>query len=523
MNVEQERSRTLWMEPPPPDLPRLAGDLDTDILVIGAGVAGLTTAYQLSRGGRRVTVVDRGRFGRGMTARTSAHLSFVLDDRFHELARSRGEAAARQWYESQAAAVDLFEAISGDGVECGFARIDGILMAADDKDIDNLREEFEAARAAGFGDAEWLEAGNVPGMDRAGIRFPRQGRFHPVQFLDGLVTALKSQGVRLYQDTDVVELKERDGVVTATTGENGVIHARQVVVATNSPFHLMIPIHTKQAPYRTYVIAAPVPKGAVADVLLWDTLDPGYHYVRIQPGTSEDLLIVGGEDHKSGTQDDGETRVRRLEAWARARWPDMGRVAHRWSGQVMEPADGVGFIGRSPEHEEVYVVTGDSGQGLTTGGAAALILADLMNGRENPWADLYDPSRHMHHGLGDFLKENLEAAKHWLELAGPGEVRSLDEIAAGDGAVVKLHGKPVAAYRDDAGELHVNSAVCTHAGCTVHWNGFESCWDCPCHGSQFSIDGQVLAGPAARPLAAVADEEGRRDEARADRPADARR
>jgi glycine/D-amino acid oxidase-like deaminating enzyme/nitrite reductase/ring-hydroxylating ferredoxin subunit len=523
MNVEQERSRSLWMEVPPPELPRLTEDLDTDVLIVGAGIAGLTTAYQLLREGRRVAVVDRGRFGRGMTARTSAHLSFVLDDWFHTLAKSHGEAAARQWYKSQAAAVDLFEAISRDGVDCGFARIDGILTAADDKDISELRKELAAACAAGFTDAEWLEADDIPGMEREGIRFPRQARFHPLRFLNGLVEALKAQGARLYQDTDVVELKERDGIVTATTGEDGVIHARQVVVATNSPFHLMIPIHTKQAPYRTYVIAAPIPKGAVADVLLWDTQDPGYHYVRLQPGDAEDLLIVGGEDHKSGTEDDGEARIRRLEDWARARWPQMGRVAHAWSGQVMEPADGVGFIGRSPEHEEVYVVTGDSGQGLTTAGVAALVLGDLMNGRESPWAALYDPSRQMHHGLGDFLKENVEAAKHWLELAGPGEVKSTDEIAAGDGAILKLHGKPVAAYRDETGELHLNSAICTHAGCTIHWNGFETCWDCPCHGSQFSADGQVLAGPASKPLAAVADERGRQGEASAERPADARR
>jgi nitrite reductase/ring-hydroxylating ferredoxin subunit len=228
--------------------------------------------------------------------------------------------------------------------------------------------------------------------------------------------------------------------------------------------------------------------------------EPGYHYVRLQPGDEVDMLIVGGEDHKSGAADDGTARIGRLEAWARERWPQMGDIAYAWSGQVYEPADYVGFIGRSPQHTEVYLVTGDSGQGMTTAGVAALLLSDLMNGRTNPWADIYEPERKMHHAVVEYLKENLEAARHWIELLGPAEADSLEEIPPGEGALVKMHGKQVAAFRDDSGELHLRSAVCTHAGCTVHWNGFERCWDCPCHGSQFSVDGEVLAGPAAKPL-----------------------
>jgi nitrite reductase/ring-hydroxylating ferredoxin subunit len=213
------------------------------------------------------------------------------------------------------------------------------------------------------------------------------------------------------------------------------------------------------------------------------------------------MLIVGGEDHKSGTTDDGNERIGRLEAWARERWSAMGDLAYAWSGQVYEPADFIGFIGRSPQHTEIYVATGDSGQGMTTGGVAALLLSDLMNGRANAWTRIYEPSRKMHHGVLEYLKENVEAARHWVELLGPGEVDSIGALGSGEGALVKVEGKPVAAYRDEAGKLHMRSAICTHAGCTVHWNSFERCWDCPCHGSQFSIDGEVLAGPAAKPLA----------------------
>jgi nitrite reductase/ring-hydroxylating ferredoxin subunit len=201
-------------------------------------------------------------------------------------------------------------------------------------------------------------------------------------------------------------------------------------------------------------------------------------------------------------------------AACRSRWRRRAAVRHGRGGAtlgitsklILWPADFVGFIGRSPQYEGVYLCTGDGGQGLTTGVTASLLLRDLMTGSDSPWTDLYAPSRQMHHGLGEYVKENVEAARHWVELVAAREVGSVDDIMPGKGALVRLHGKPVAAFRDDVGDLHLHSAVCTHAGCVVHWNGFERCWDCPCHGSQFATDGQVLNGPAAKALAPVEGE-----------------
>lgn len=502
MNVECERTRSLWMEVQTQRFGPLTRDAETEVLVIGAGIMGLTTAYELARQGRQVMVLDRGRFARGMTARTTAHLAFECDDFFHELIKTFDVAHARAWYESQAASVDLFERICREeGIDCDFSRLDGYLVAASDKDESYLKDELHAAREAGFHDAELVQ------LDHLAIRFPRQARFHPLKFLNGLMEALKRYGVVMHDDTDVASLEESNTSTVATTGFGHTVRAQRVVVATNSPFHLRVPLHTKQAPYRTYVVAAPVPKGSVPDVLLWDTVEPGYHYVRIQPGETEDMLIVGGEDHKSGTENDGGERIGALERWARERYPQMGKIAYAWSGQVQEPADYVGFIGVSPEHECVYVATGDSGQGITTGGVAALILSDLIMGRENPWAQLYHPHRKMHRSLGEYVKENVEAARHWVEMVTAGEVKKVDEIAPGEGALMKHHGKPVAVFRGEDGVIEARSAVCTHAGCVVHWNSYERCWDCPCHGSQFSPGGDVLCGPAASPLAAVDLEE----------------
>jgi glycine/D-amino acid oxidase-like deaminating enzyme/nitrite reductase/ring-hydroxylating ferredoxin subunit len=504
MNSEHERRRSLWMSVPALDFPALASDQDADVLVIGAGIAGLSVAYELARLRRGVIVVDRGRIGRGMSARTSGHLAFEIDDFFRELVKSHGVEAARLWYQSQSAAVDRIESVCRDeGIDCDFKRVDGLLFAAHESDDEGLRQELDAARTAGFSDAEWADAGRILGSDRPAIRFPRQARFHPVKYLNGLAAALQRLGTKLYASTAIESLEEHDDQLVASNDAGREIRARHVIVATNSPFHLRIPIHTKQAPYRTYVIAAPVPKGTVDDVLLWDTDEPSYHYVRLQPGRTEDMLIVGGEDHKSGAVRDGASAIARLEAWARRHWPQMGPLAHAWSGQVLEPADYVGFAGRSPRYERAYLVSGDSGEGLTTGVAAALLIRDLMTLGSCRWASLYEPSRQMHRGLTEYLKENLDAVRHWAKLLGRGDVDSLDEIQPAQGARVRLGGQQVAAYRDEAAELHVRSAVCTHAGCAVHWNTFEGCWDCPCHGSQFGVDGQVLNGPAARPLAEV--------------------
>jgi Rieske Fe-S protein len=299
----------------------------------------------------------------------------------------------------------------------------------------------------------------------------------------------------------VVSYEERDDVVTVTTEQGFTVAAEACVLATNTPISQGLGVHAKQAPFRTFVLAARVPKGGAADILLWDTAQP-YRYVRVQPGEQEDLLIVGGEDYKSGHHDDAAERFERLEAWARVRWPRMGEVVHRWSGQVYEPADRFPFIGRNPGDQNVFIVTGDSGEGLTTGVAASLILPDLVQGRENAWASVYDPSRTTlkASAVGDFLKENLDVAAKYVEHVTGGEVPSLEALEPGQGALVRLQGEKVAAYRDPDGELHLRSSVCTHMGCVVHFNSFERCWDCPCHGSQFAVDGTVLSGPATRPL-----------------------
>lgn len=282
-----------------------------------------------------------------------------------------------------------------------------------------------------------------------------------------------------------------------------VVRAGAVVFATNSPVNDKVIIHTKQEPMRSYVIAGNVPKGSVADALVWDSLE-AYHYIRLQPlDPASDLLIVGGEDHRTGEANDMVARFAALEAWSRERYPTLGSIDYRWSGQVLEPIDFMPFTGRNPGDRHIYIHSGDSGQGITNGVVASLTLLPLIIGEDSHFAPVLEPSRKSltsQPSLGEFIQGQVGVAKNLAEYATPGEVRSEDDIARGEGAILREGLAKIAAFKDENGRVFRLSAACTHMGCIVHWNSLEQCWDCPCHGSQFAPDGAVLNGPAVSAL-----------------------
>lgn len=500
-------TRSAWMDADLPDLPPLTIDATADVCVIGAGIAGLSTAYELSCRGRSVIVLDDGTIGSGETGRTTAHLASAIDDRYFRIEHLHSERGAAISAESHSAAIDRIEEIvRAEGIDCGFERVNGYLVSVADQEPSILERERDAALRAGLGGVTLLDAIPEPGFPSLPcLRFPRQGQFHPLEYISGLARAILRRGGRIHGDTRVIDVTDGEPVrVEAARGVT--VTATDAIVATNTPINDRFTIHTKQAPYRTYVIAAPVPRGSVAHALLWDTGDP-YHYVRVHGARSSagddghELLMVGGEDHKTGQETHAsEERHRRLELWMRERFPMAGPTAYRWSGQVMEPVDAVAFIGRNPGDEHVFVHTGDSGMGMTHGALGGILNADLVLGRENAWAGLYDPSRRSLGAAEQFLRENLNVAAQYRDWVAPGDVADVDAIAPGEGAVVRSGLHRIAVYRAPDGKLHRRSASCTHLGCVVRWNALEKSWDCPCHGSRFDPHGGVLNGPAVAPL-----------------------
>ena len=503
--TRDSRMTPLW-DPPAIDADGpLRNDGTADVCVVGAGIAGLTAAYLLAGDGHDVMVLDHAAVAAGESWRTTAHLVTALDRGWRDLVAVHGEAHARHAAASHAAAIDAVERIARDeGIACDFARVDGYLFADDDGDTEALTEERDAARAAGLAGIELLS--RIPGAgtpDRPCLRFPRQARLDPTRYLRGLAAAARRRGVVLATPMQAVDVED-GGRLRVRTAEGPTITAGAVIVATNTPFSTRVAIHVKQAAYRTYALAASLPRGAVVDALYWDMAEP-FHYVRLATDAAGgQLLVAGGEDHKTGQDDEGHVaRFERLEAWTREHFPAIGPVVARWSGQVLESMDGLAFIGPLQAGGRLHVVTGDSGNGYTHGTLAGLLLPDLIAGRPNAWSETYDPSRVRVRALPTAASENLNVARQLGDWVRSGDARDVTEVPRGAGAIVRRGVTPIAVYRDHDGRVYECSAVCPHLGCIVRWNQGERSWDCPCHGSRFDATGRVVNGPAHTDLAPV--------------------
>lgn len=501
-------TRPVWFDDGPWEAPPSSpGESSADVCVVGAGIAGLTTAYLLSREGKRVLVVDKAGVGTGETGRSSAHLASAIDDRFRAMEKTHGTESTKRYYQRHAAAIDLIERIAREeDIDCDFTRVDGYLFAESGQDEYDLGRELEAAARLGV---EGVTATSVVfqegGLPRSCIRFPRQARFEPLKYVRGLARTLHARGVRFRFGDRVVSVSG-DSPVTVRLSGGADITADAAVAATNvpGPIEGWTGIYTKVAPYRTYMVAFEVAPGSVTDALFWDMGSP-YHYARLQGAGDREVLLVGGGYRKVGQPPEGgeASCFAGLEAWAREHFRGAGPVVGRWSGQVCEPVDGAAFIGRVPVkgHHACFVITGDSGMGLTHGTLGAMLVTDQIMQRANPWAGDYACDRRRARAVGAFLKENLNAALELRDHITPGDASGAAEISPGRGAVIRSGLKQLAVYRDADGSVHERSAICPHLGCVVHWNDAESSWDCPCQGSRFEPKGRVIIGPATDDLA----------------------
>lgn len=501
------RTPVLHGEPAPP------GVTHADVVVVGAGLTGMTTALGLQRRGFRVVVVDRRGAGQGQSGSTTSHCTAMLDTGYAELLRTQGLGAAAGILHAQLGALDTLEANARALAPGSFTRAPAYALTEAPSGTAALQEELEALRRLGAEDVRWEEGEALPWKDATGgVRWARHGHLSPRAYLDGLLRAFLGAGGRFFEGVAVRKVYE--GTPCRLDAGEVELRAEQVVLATHElPFLLrLIP---RLPAYRTYAMAMRAGAG-FPDALMSDDAEP-YHYVRLEVLDGKRWAIIGGEDHKVGHDDAGAARWDRLEAWARARFP-VGAVEARWSGQILEPFDGLPLIGAPKRGGHLRVATGYAGNGVTWATVAAEILTAQVLGEAHPLEALVSPRRlALRRHWSEFVKENLDFPRQLVRdrMHRPQPLHG--ELAPGEGRVVRVADHDVAISREADGTLHAVSAICTHMACRVAFNDAEKSWDCPCHGSRFALDGAVLNGPATVPLKAMALDEDADAEEEADR------
>jgi glycine/D-amino acid oxidase-like deaminating enzyme/nitrite reductase/ring-hydroxylating ferredoxin subunit len=489
-----------------PTFPSVSRPITVDILVVGAGVTGIISAYLLKKAGLRVALLERERMATRDTGHTTAHLTCVTDIRLHELVKNFGRMAAQATWDAGNAAIDeIQDIVLGENIECEYSRVPGYLHApvngGQSDERPGLKKDARLANEFGI-DATYLDS--VPFMRRPGVRFSNQAKFHPLKFLATLARIVRGNSVQVFENSAVTEF---DAKKKRAKANNSWINYDRVVLATNNPLMGESGLigatffQTKLALYSSYVVGAAVPVGTIPIASFWDTADP-YKYLRVDRRKGFDYAIFGGHDHKTGTAKNTETIFRDVARDLLKMAPEA-RIDHRWSGQVIVTPDGLPYIG--PNEEDQFIATGYNGNGFTFGAIAAVMARDWVTGVRNPWRNLFAPGRKKIRGsILEYLKENKDYPYYMVrDRLRSAEGKSVRAVKRNEGKILRLDGKRVAIYRDADGRVKKLSAVCTHMGCLVHWNNAEKTWDCPCHGSRFDAEGNVQAGPAETPLASA--------------------
>lgn len=493
----QQRSTSLWHATTAvPHFAPLDRDLEVDVAIVGAGITGITAALLLRQRGKKVAVLENESVGGGETGNTTAHITVAVDARYHYIRRKYTRDEARLVADASRASLEkIADLVQRYAIDCGFQRVPGYLYTEKRKHVSELKNEAAAAREAGL-EAQFVTEVPLPFATRGAVLWPDQAQFHPLQYLAALTRNAVAEGAQIFEGTLVKAIRDGEPCVVET--ERGTVRARAVLQATNAPVVGFTTVHTKAAAYRSYAIGYRAQPGH-PDGLFWDTADP-YHYIRWQNTPAGDVMIVGGEDHRTGEEEDTDACFARLADYTRQYFGTHPEL-HRWSGQIIEPHGGLPLIGGSGN---IYISTGYAGQGMTFGTVGAMLVTDLITGTDNPWKEVFDPSRVQAHMTSrEFITENVHFPAHLIadRLANRDvEGHRTFDVGAGEGKILEIDGRKIAAYRDDNGNLHTVSPVCTHMRCDVAWNVAERTWDCPCHGSRFTPEGDVLNGPAHKPL-----------------------
>jgi glycine/D-amino acid oxidase-like deaminating enzyme/nitrite reductase/ring-hydroxylating ferredoxin subunit len=490
---------SLWVATTPKtSYPQLSATCDVDVVVIGAGITGLTTALLLAQRGVSVLVGEAHRVASGTTGYTTAKVTSLHSLTYAALLKQLGQDKARLYGQANQAAIEqIATSVDSLGIGCQFTRAPAYTYTRDSSQRSSIEAEVAAAQSLGL-PATLVSDCELPYPIEAAVRFADQAHFHPRRYALGLASAIEAAGGVIFEQSRAVDIDERGGAVVVHT-EGGRVQARAAVVATLLPFLDIGGFFAKAHPSRSYALSVRCPGSVPAGMYL--SIDSPSRSVRPVDLDGVAGLVIEGSGHKPGQIEDTKPYYTDLEAWARETF-EIEAVDYRWSAQDYVSVDQVPYIGRCPRTEAVYVATGFKKWGMTGGTAAGMIIADVIDGRNNPWLEVFDATRvGTGQAVTQFVKENASVGMHFVkdrvERLRAGQ---LAELSPGTGGMASVEGHAVGAYRDTTGKIHAVSLTCTHLGCTLKWNPAETSWDCPCHGSRFTHTGEVIEGPATQPL-----------------------
>jgi len=465
-----------------------------DVIIVGGGITGVTTALKLQRLGMNCLVLEARHLCFGTTGGTTAHLNTLLDTPYTVIEKNFGKENAAQVAASASEAIRLIKSnIKNYSIDCGFKEAAAYLFAQNEKEDKELQDIFDASARAGL-ELSFEDQMPFPFAFTRALKAAGQAKFNPVDYVYGIANALESQGGDIIQECRVIGSK-KDRIIEVETS-HGIFKAVNLIYATHIPPGVNL-LHLRCVPYRSYAMALRLDQDNYPEDLAYDMLDP-YHYYRSQTINGITYLIAGGEDHKTGQEENAANSFAKLEATLRKNF-NLREIAHKWSSQYFEPADGLPYIGNLPGHpENIFVATGFGGNGMIYSHVAAALLSDMLLNKENPLMDLFDPNRIKPvAGFVNFVTHNADVVANFAgKLFSAEKMHAFAELAIGEGKIVQYEGAKLGLYKDLQGNLHAVNPVCTHLKCEVKWNNAEQSWDCPCHGARYNYDGAVITGPA---------------------------
>ncbi|HSI76671.1 MAG TPA: FAD-dependent oxidoreductase [Lunatimonas sp.] len=502
MTTSKKNLGTVWgQDSQKPIFNDLKGDLEADVAIVGGGITGISAAYVLSKAGLQVIVLEAGEVGKGTTGFSTGNLYAPVDPRLFSLDEKHGSETLKEVVASRVAAINFIEdRVDEFGIECDFHRVPWHLFTTpvEENGRGEILKEHRAAVEAGLEVTSRVPAG-FPLSVTDIITIPGQAQFDPLVYTRELAANISSRHCQIFENSPVLDISDSDPCVLLT--DQGTVRAKKVVMATHTPKGIYI-VQASMESKREFALAVRLKGPLPPPAIYWHATPSGQYSIRPYQSSEGDFLIVLSRSYTVGKSDQMKTSYQSLEEYVHSRF-DVERIDHIWAAQNYRPADHLPYIGRSVGDNNIYIATGFAADGLVYGTTAGLIIGDLIQGKKNRWEQLYDPKRLTPVASAKtFIKENLHVGKELLkDYIFYDRDTELSQLKNGESKLVTVDGEKVAAHRDEMGTLHLVSSICPHMGCIVHWNEVETSWDCPCHGSRFSIDGDVLEGPAYQGLA----------------------